>query len=67
MALIIDSIYCKGCNLCVTICSKAALVPGSDRNQKGYVIPRGFIDKCVFCKNCEKVCPEMAISVTKEA
>ncbi|MGL5512881.1 MAG: 4Fe-4S dicluster domain-containing protein [Sporomusa sp.] len=67
LTTIIDVNYCKGCNLCVAICPKEALVKGHNRNSKGYIVPDSKADKCVNCKNCEIVCPELAISLTKEA
>lgn len=67
MAIIIDAAYCKGCNLCIAICAKEALVKGHIRNNKGYIVPDINQDLCVNCKNCEIVCPELTISLTKEA
>jgi len=66
MRLIIDTIYCKGCNLCVVACASKALTPGETRNAKGYTFPRWEEQVCVACMSCEIICPEMAITVEKE-
>ena len=35
--IIVDKFYCKGCGLCVDVCSEAILVLDMDEiNQKGY-------------------------------
>lgn len=64
--IVIDEIYCKGCKLCITVCPKQALSPGSKRNAKGYLIPATDAAKCIICRNCEVVCPDFAISVHEE-
>ncbi|MHB1651311.1 MAG: 4Fe-4S dicluster domain-containing protein [Desulfitobacteriaceae bacterium] len=59
----IDEAYCKGCNLCMTVCLQEALVKGSKRSQKGYLMPDSVAEKCTACRNCEVVCPDFAISI----
>lgn len=55
---------CKGCELCVTYCSKGILEVSEKFNEKGYHYPE-VIDEngCVNCGVCEDICPEFAIYV----
>lgn len=61
----IDTLYCKGCNLCIAVCKPAALSQGSERNAKGYIVPDHNPELCVACASCEATCPELAITVIK--
>lgn len=61
--VIIDKAYCKGCNLCVNVCLKAALIKGKERSNLGYLMPDFIIENCTGCSNCELVCPDIAISI----
>lgn len=67
MTITIDSKYCKGCLLCMDTCKKAALKVGTVRNAKGYIMPVGVEENCIGCKMCERICPDMCISIEKEA
>ncbi len=66
MKFSIDTVYCKGCNLCIAVCTGNALTAGSARNAKGYIAPDWDEKSCVGCLNCGITCPEMAITVEKE-
>ncbi len=66
MSITIDTTFCKGCELCLTVCKPGALKSGTVRNAKGYLPPEVDQDKCIHCGNCEITCPEMAMTVTKE-
>ena len=66
MSVIIDTVYCKGCNLCIAVCKGKALSQGVTRNAKGYIAPQWAKQSCTACMNCEITCPEMAITVEKE-
>lgn len=46
---------CCGCNSCVNICPKEAIVSTID--DEGFIIPQLNLDKCIDCGLCEKVCP----------
>jgi 2-oxoglutarate ferredoxin oxidoreductase subunit delta len=61
--ILIDKVYCKGCNLCITVCPKEALVQGKSRSNQGYLMPDFIIKNCIGCRNCELICPDMAISI----
>ena len=62
----VDDAYCKGCNLCITVCPQQALQPGTLRSKKGYLMPVANADKCVGCGSCEVVCADFAIVVNEE-
>lgn len=66
MSVIIDDLYCKGCELCLVVCKPQALSTGTRRNAKGYLMPDVDQDACIACGNCEITCPEMAVTVTVE-
>ncbi|MHA1491186.1 MAG: 4Fe-4S dicluster domain-containing protein [Promethearchaeota archaeon] len=67
MTLKIEENLCKGCAYCIEICPKQIFKEGVNLNKKGYVLPEiQNIDDCIFCKKCELICPEMAITVEKE-
>ena len=69
----IDIDYCKGCNLCITICPVKVYGSGDVVSPKGYVVPK-IIDakKCLDykrrpgeqkkCELCMLICPDQAIS-----
>ena len=66
MRLTLDTMYCKGCNLCIAVCTGRALTQGATRNTRGYMAPCWEEQACVACRNCEITCPELAITVEKE-
>lgn len=66
MSVIIDTAYCKGCELCLVVCKPQALSTGTVRNAKGYLVPTVDQNACVSCGNCELTCPEMAVTVEEE-
>ena len=63
----INDKFCKGCGYCVKYCAKNVLALEETINAKGYhVAYLAQADQCVGCLNCSSVCPEAAISITKE-
>lgn len=65
--IVVNQKLCKGCGLCVEICSKHVLELTRELNNKGY--PLAFpaaIDACVACHQCEYVCPELCIDVVED-
>lgn len=65
--IIIDEFYCKGCELCVSVCPKDILALDETRlNISGYnPCMVSDMDECIACANCAKMCPEAAITVEK--
>lgn len=61
-SLDVNTKWCKGCNLCVTVCPKGVL----SLDDLGKV----RVDKpeeCIGCGLCEETCPDYAIRVVKNA
>ena len=67
MTIVIDSRYCKGCNICVHFCPKGILGVSEEVNSLGYYVPY-VIDgaKCSNCRQCQLLCPDLAIFVIEE-
>jgi len=66
--VLIDEELCKGCGLCVTVCTKKLLAISKEKiNSKGY-FPVVFCDeeeKCTACTLCAVMCPDLAITIYK--
>ena len=56
--------WCKGCNLCIDRCPVDALEQSDKLNKKG-IRPPKLKDKneCNYCRYCELLCPDFAITV----
>ena len=58
---------CKGCGLCTSACPYGLLKIGEKRNEKGYAaVEITDNSKCVSCKMCGLMCPDLAIEIYKE-
>jgi 2-oxoglutarate ferredoxin oxidoreductase subunit delta len=66
--LVILEEQCKQCGLCIEFCPKNVLCfDMSKYNRKGYhPVTACDIDACVNCEFCERICPDMAIFLTKK-
>ena len=59
--------WCKGCNICIDRCPVNALEESDKLNKRGIRPPRlKKINECNYCRLCELICPDMAISVFAE-
>jgi 2-oxoglutarate ferredoxin oxidoreductase subunit delta len=58
---LINRDWCKGCGICVAMCPKDVLVLDGDDKAKA-----AHPEKCIACKLCEKICPDLAIEVITE-
>ncbi len=58
----INTSWCKGCGICIGMCPTKVLE--FDENLKAKVV---YLEKCINCKLCELLCPELAVSVEEEA
>jgi len=56
--------WCKGCNLCIDRCPLDALEESDILNKRGIRPPRLKEDNtCNYCRYCELICPDLAITV----
>ncbi|UCD84005.1 MAG: 4Fe-4S binding protein [Deltaproteobacteria bacterium] len=59
---------CKGCGLCVDVCSQGILGLGDEMNSKGYYFSRINSEKnCTGCAVCAEMCPDLAIEVWRKS
>jgi len=56
--------WCKGCGICIDRCPVNALEDSDRLNRKGIRPPKlKEINECNFCRLCELICPDLAITV----
>ena len=66
--VVVNEIYCKGCEICVGACPQSALQLSVDHmTAKGYHPAMVAKQGCTGCGICALVCPEAAITVYREA
>ena len=59
--------WCKGCDICIERCPVDALEKSDKLNKRGIRPPElKKENKCNFCRLCELLCPDMAITVIVE-
>jgi 2-oxoglutarate ferredoxin oxidoreductase subunit delta len=61
----IETEYCKGCELCISVCPQDVIRMADTFNAKGYrpaqlVDPQG---ECTGCAVCAVICPDAVITV----
>jgi 2-oxoglutarate ferredoxin oxidoreductase subunit delta len=65
--IVVNELYCKGCELCVYACPQKVIGIDTERlTPKGYHPATLAKDGCIGCGICAVVCPEAAITVYKE-
>ena len=56
--------WCKGCDICIQRCPFDAFEKSDTLNKRGIYPPRLKEDnECNFCRLCELLCPDFAITV----
>ena len=59
--------WCKGCNICIERCPVDALEESDKLNKKGIRPPKlKKENKCNFCRYCELICPDLALTVIED-
>lgn len=64
--VIIDSVVCKGCELCIEACPQESLALSDQINKNGYRYAVLVKDNCTGCINCALVCPDASITVYRQ-
>ncbi|MBI2442244.1 MAG: 4Fe-4S binding protein [Lentisphaerae bacterium] len=63
----IDRELCKGCELCIGVCSIQLLTMTAKLNRKGYHVAESANTKeCTGCLKCARMCPEATIEILSE-
>lgn len=66
-SIVIDTVMCKGCELCITFCPKNCIKLSEKLNAAGY--PHAIFTgegQCTGCATCALVCPEVVIEVYRD-
>jgi 2-oxoglutarate ferredoxin oxidoreductase subunit delta len=59
--------WCKTCYICVDLCPKGVLTKADKVSKKGKIpVKIKNLEACTGCMQCELLCPDQAISVTKD-
>jgi len=64
--IIIDTERCKGCGLCVAVCSQGSIVISNVPNKAGYFPANATNIDCTGCAMCAIICPETIIEVYRD-
>jgi len=64
----VSEIYCKGCELCVSVCPQHVIsIDINALTPKGYHPAILKSEGCTGCAICALICPEAALTVYREA
>lgn len=59
--------YCKGCELCVSVCPKHILDIGDEIGLSGYrTVAVTDEDNCIGCASCALICPDCVIEIFRK-
>ncbi len=64
----INTLRCKGCLLCTSVCPEDILIQGDDLNTNGYkfvICDETKKENCRGCAFCAEICPDGVIEVYK--
>jgi 2-oxoglutarate ferredoxin oxidoreductase subunit delta len=63
----INEEWCKGCYICVEVCPRQVLKVDGDRFLRGFHPVRiAKLEDCTVCRQCELLCPDLAIVVQND-
>ncbi len=63
-AIVVNTEVCKGCEVCIPVCTENVIGMATDVNRKGYHYAyMKNPEVCTGCTNCGIVCPDRAITV----
>lgn len=66
VSLRIDTERCKGCGLCVHVCTRGVLRMASRLNAKGFHYPEiNSKAECTACLQCAILCPDLGIELER--
>lgn len=67
MKIEINDDWCKTCYICVELCPKNVFSKANQVSKKGTLpVEVRNLKACTGCRECELLCPDLAITVTKE-
>jgi 2-oxoglutarate ferredoxin oxidoreductase subunit delta len=65
--IIVNEDWCKGCGICIERCPVNALEESDKLNRRGVRPPQlKKENECNYCRLCELICPDLAITVMPE-
>jgi 2-oxoglutarate ferredoxin oxidoreductase subunit delta len=60
--------WCKTCYICIDLCPKAVFIKSYAFSKIGrFCVKIENLEACTGCMQCELLCPDQAISVTKDS
>ena len=63
----VDENLCKGCNICITFCTRNVYKQSKELDKKGVHLPVPVNEeKCIQCTHCAILCPDQAITVEEK-
>lgn len=67
-SITINEAWCKGCYICVSVCPRDVLaIDQSAWTGSFHPVVVAHVERCSLCRNCEYLCPDLAIEVLAEA
>jgi 2-oxoglutarate ferredoxin oxidoreductase subunit delta len=63
----IDAERCKGCGLCIMVCTRNGLAISKKSNKNGDFPVEAIDDNCNGCAMCAIICPETIIEVYRDS
>jgi 2-oxoglutarate ferredoxin oxidoreductase subunit delta len=62
--IVVETEYCKGCGLCLSVCPKHVIALSEEINSRGYhTALLTDAENCTGCCFCAQVCPDAALEV----